>query len=423
MNPGIEKLLQALKATAEQAEVGGLSGCAFSVLLAAARRHADGPLLCITPGPELAEDIQLDLAALAPDMPVIVAPLIDAAAPDRDAAWMAVTAHIAASDMSRAVVLAPAATLLEALPAPEALARGNLALRPGDRIEIEPLFRRLVEAGFSRVEQVDAPGQFARRGGIVDLFPHTRATPLRIELMGNVIESVRAFEPATQRSFESLPGGAAFPLLPQSQEARTAWLPDYLPGAQVVAAQADAIRERLRTLASFRDDPESQRRIASSQELLGRARHWVQREAEAGLECVTPINLGDGFAGVGALAMALTESGRRVLLFCGAQAEMRLAQEGLADALRDAGDMLELLPGDIGGGRVFPAHAVALLSLHELLGRARRRQMVEPTDSGGSAELMDEFVELEALRAIGAWKRSSARICTASSWRWSLTTA
>jgi len=395
MDASTETLLQALRPLAALPEVGGLSGCAYSLLVASARLAGTKPLLCITPGPEVAEDVRLDLAAIAPGARCFVAPLVDPNAPDRDALWLNLLDGVNTSPPTQTVVIAPAASLLEPLPDPAHLAQGNLALRPGQKLKFDPLFQRLIDAGFTRVDEIDGPAQFARRGGIVDLYPPTRTSPVRIELFGDAIESVRAFDVATQRSFESLPDGVAFPLLSAELSERPAGLADYLPDAQVVVLHADAVRERLKTLGSFRDDHDTRARIAAAEALLGKGPQWVQRPGRVDLPCVAPVILGDGYAGVVALVRALNEPGRRVLLFCGSTPELHVATESLAALGCKAGPKLALLPGDIAGGRVFPDQAVAALSLHELFGRARRRLAIDEGGETTASELIDDFVQME----------------------------
>ncbi|MBX3473594.1 MAG: transcription-repair coupling factor [Planctomycetes bacterium] len=395
MKSPLEQLLKSLAPVAQAPETGGMSGCTFSLLAASMRRTASGHLLVVTPGPEMAQDLQLDLAALLPDYTVLVAPLVEAQAPDRDAAWLAFLGRLAGARAETSVVIAPAATLLEPLPEPATLRQGVLSVAPGEVLEPEPLLRRLSECGFTRVDQVDGPSQFARRGGIIDLFPPTRSTPVRIELFGKQVESVRALDLATQRSFEALPQGVAFPLLSPDLSTRPAALADYLPGATVAAVQADMVRERLQTLASFRHDPDTQGRIRSAEALVSDSRQWVQRDASANLACVTPVSLGDGYAGIAALVRALGESGHHVALFCGLAPELKVVTDGLAEHGCKPGSGLSLLPGDVEGSRVLPAQKFAVLSLHELLGRARRRMGLEPEHETTAGALLDDFVQME----------------------------
>ena len=69
---------------------------------------------------------------------------------------------------------------------------------------IEPLRARLVEAGYASVSQVSAPGEFALRGSLFDVFPMGAESPLRVDLFDDEIEAIREFDPDTQRSGDSL---------------------------------------------------------------------------------------------------------------------------------------------------------------------------------------------------------------------------
>jgi transcription-repair coupling factor (superfamily II helicase) len=77
-------------------------------------------------------------------------------------------------------------------------------LSGGVEIELDATLGRLVELGYERVDRVSRPGEFAVRGGIVDVFPSTRRSPVRVEWWGDEIESVRAISLATQRVVREL---------------------------------------------------------------------------------------------------------------------------------------------------------------------------------------------------------------------------
>jgi transcription-repair coupling factor (superfamily II helicase) len=85
---------------------------------------------------------------------------------------------------------------VDARPAP-------LRLRVGDEPGIEGLAEHLALAGYERVDRVEERGQFAVRGGLVDVFPSTGREPLRVELFGDEIEQIRAFSPFTQRALHA----------------------------------------------------------------------------------------------------------------------------------------------------------------------------------------------------------------------------
>ena len=123
-----------------------------------------------------------------------------------------------------AVLLAEADTLGQRL-APRGYVDGrtfNLAV--GDRLAIEPLRARLVESGYAAVHQVSAPGEFALRGSLFDVYPMGTQTPLRVDLFDDEIEAIREFDPETQRSGAALKKvrllpGRELPLDPDSVKA------------------------------------------------------------------------------------------------------------------------------------------------------------------------------------------------------------
>jgi transcription-repair coupling factor (superfamily II helicase) len=102
------------------------------------------------------------------------------------------------------IVVASAAALLPRLPAPEDLIASSLELKPGDDIDPMDLADILVRAGFTREDPVDQHGEFSIRGNVADIFPAGDRLPVRLEFVGDTIESIRQFDPATQRSVTSL---------------------------------------------------------------------------------------------------------------------------------------------------------------------------------------------------------------------------
>lgn len=101
------------------------------------------------------------------------------------------------------IIIAPArAIMARTLPRREFL-KAIRILKPGQTIPLEELARILVSLGYENTSTVIAPGQFARRGGILDLWPPADTIPARLDFFGDEIEGVRHFDPATQRSTDS----------------------------------------------------------------------------------------------------------------------------------------------------------------------------------------------------------------------------
>jgi len=108
------------------------------------------------------------------------------------------------------LVCASARALAEGLPPAEARS-APVEVRPGLEPGVDTLAESLALAGYARVERVDDRGQFAVRGGIVDVFPTTGREPLRVEFFGDEIESVRAFSPFTQRALHPVVEATLYP--------------------------------------------------------------------------------------------------------------------------------------------------------------------------------------------------------------------
>ncbi len=106
----------------------------------------------------------------------------------------------AAAQGDARLIVASAAALLPRVSPPERLLRAALDIRPGTEIEPLALADLLVDAGFTREDPVDEHGSFTIRGGIVDIFPAGDAEPVRIEFVGDMVETLRRYDPATQRS-------------------------------------------------------------------------------------------------------------------------------------------------------------------------------------------------------------------------------
>ncbi|MGE0394833.1 MAG: CarD family transcriptional regulator, partial [Vicinamibacterales bacterium] len=111
--------------------------------------------------------------------------------------------HAIAGQQARLVV-ASASALLPLVSRPDRIRGAGADLRIGTVIEPHDLAERLVEAGFTREDPVDAHGEFTLRGGIVDIFPADSDKPVRLEFVGDQVESLRRFDPATQRSADAV---------------------------------------------------------------------------------------------------------------------------------------------------------------------------------------------------------------------------
>ncbi|MGH3016497.1 MAG: CarD family transcriptional regulator, partial [Gaiellaceae bacterium] len=125
----------------------------------------------------------------------------------------------------------------ETVPEPKLRPEG-LALSGGESVDLGDVAELLEDAGYERVEQVEERGQFAVRGGLVDVFPTTGREPLRIELFGDEIEAIRAFSPFTQRTLHPVEGALVYPAAERRADLAEPRLPD---DDETPAAPADLV--------------------------------------------------------------------------------------------------------------------------------------------------------------------------------------
>ncbi|MEO5363691.1 MAG: transcription-repair coupling factor [Magnetococcus sp. DMHC-8] len=112
---------------------------------------------------------------------------------------------------TRAIVVTTAAALLQRVMPRHWLARHGLAIKKGDQLNVAAMRHFLGTSGYRCASQVVESGEFAIRGGIVDFFPPGHDDPVRIELFGDEVETLRQFDPVTQRSTDLIAGVQALP--------------------------------------------------------------------------------------------------------------------------------------------------------------------------------------------------------------------
>ena len=151
------------------------------------------------------------------------------------------------------LVITSARALPPRLSDPGRLAAASIVLQPGVEIPLDELSHRLVAAGYTREDPVDQHGEFSIRGGVVDLYPTSEAQPIRLEFIGDIIESIRRFDAATQRSLTSIGAITLTPqreLLPSAGDPddndRTATFLEYIrrAGASVIVYELDDVTTR-----------------------------------------------------------------------------------------------------------------------------------------------------------------------------------
>ena len=152
------------------------------------------------------------------------------------------------------LVVASAGAALRKTLSPAAVEESGHSLRPGDRVQLGELYSRWVALGYQREEAVEVPGAFSQRGGILDVFPPSSELPFRMELWGDEIESIRLFDPSSQRSVGAVQEARVCPArdtLPALSDAdRVSRLAQGMDLSQCSPAAYDRYQEELALLLS-----------------------------------------------------------------------------------------------------------------------------------------------------------------------------
>ena len=178
-------------------------------IAAAARAHA-GPVLVVARDNHEAHQLEADLHTLlgtAADVPVVPFPdwetlPYDQFSPHPDIVSQRLSALHRLPTLSRAIVVVPVQTLMQRLSPLRHIVGASFDYRVGQRLDFDAEKHRLEAASYRHVPQVLDPGDFAVRGGLLDVYPMGAEAPLRIELLDDSIDSIRHFDPESQRSLD-----------------------------------------------------------------------------------------------------------------------------------------------------------------------------------------------------------------------------
>ncbi len=234
---------------ARPVRVAGTAGSLLPLLGAVLREQLEVPLLVVARDRETAERMRDDLSLALPAgaLAYFAGEHSHGADPGSDAAD--VQALRAAATGAAAVVLTHPQALTLTLPSPEIVRASALVVDTGSTWAMSDLRRRLDELGFTLKDFVAVHGDYAVRGGILDVFPFTSETPVRMEFFGDTVESLRQFDALSQRSIKELSSAVIVPDVYQAglaDEAAPSGLAAYLgPGTLVLLDEPDLIRATL----------------------------------------------------------------------------------------------------------------------------------------------------------------------------------
>ncbi|MHC4178026.1 MAG: CarD family transcriptional regulator, partial [Planctomycetota bacterium] len=395
---GFAEVVESLNA-GQAASLDGAWGSSCALAAAALAAHAPGTLVVVCPQVDDIDNLIDDLTLFTP------------LTPERFPAWESLPSERVihdevCGDRVRLLKLLRSAdppklvatsiqSLLQPVPDRESLARQTRSLRTGGDVSTEELSRWLVAGGYHNTSAVELPGEFSVRGGIVDVFAPDWYHPVRVELFGDQIESIRRFDVSSQRSLAALETVEVTNLEPNFQG--RAHLADFLPPeswwmlvepGELEQQGSDYLR-RLERPQDFHSVADAMQRVLEFPSVTASA----MAAGSLGATCRLRIESVERFSGdINRVRDELEEAGagQEAFVVCQTEAEVRRLREIFSTTSLASGGRLHFPIGSLQNGFRLVSEGVVLLSSGELFRRADLRRRARRR----LGRVIDSFVEL-----------------------------
>lgn len=205
----VQSVISGIRKGMREQMISGLAGSSRQVLIAALQEDVERPMLVVThnmfSAQKIAEDLQECLSPenvlLYPANELVAA---EAAVSSPETLAQRMDVLIKLSKGFRGIVVVPFSGVRRYLPISSVMAEAQIAVSVGDSLPIDSFLRQMTALGYTRSDRVELRGEMSVRGGIVDFYPLTASQAYRIEWFGDDVDSIRAFDPADQRSSDRL---------------------------------------------------------------------------------------------------------------------------------------------------------------------------------------------------------------------------
>ena len=325
-----------------------------------------------------------------------------------------------AQDEPLGFIVAPMMALLQPVPSPQTLAAGRLSLRKEAQLDPQELINWLLDAGFEEMDPVDEQGQFARRGGIVDVFPPGVSQAVRLEFFGDQIDSIRLFDLDTQRSSDQIDETSLMSLAAGSrfESIEACCLLDYLSPERIICMVEPAeLKELARdlhrrgaaeTTEAVGDDPsqmaDTSMRFFDPEEVFGGLDRFARVEMHIFAPKRRPEALNLGVRSLQRMATNVPEAlgelaelaeAAEIWLYCENAAEQKRFGELLAERQPKlaASGKIRTAIGHVAGGFHWPALGLVVVGHHEVFHRYAVHRRIRRVRTGRPIE---SFMDLQA---------------------------
>ena len=404
--PGFAEVLAALK-NGHSATIDGAWGSAAPLAAAALGLHAPTTLVIVLAHVGDVDDFRDDVATFAGALPEVFPAWerlpreATSAAADEILGRRLRTVKRLTGALPPRFVVAPLQALLQPVPTVEALQSASRAVRVGDEFPIERLTEWMVERGMSRVEVVEVPGEFSLRGGILDIFPPDASEPVRIEFFGDEVESIRPFDPETQRShdrWDSVTITSLPPLDGPDPTLLTHPAAVFPAGTWVALVEPSDLREEGRQYFSRVADPRGLYTVENTFARLTKLPSITLSTLAASSQettCHLRVESVERFSGELTKVKAELDSaaaGDHVLIACHNGAESERLTEVFADTALAQSGRLHLTLGRVRAGFHMTDARTLVISDHELFARSDVRRPT--TRRRYESRAIDSFLDL-----------------------------
>jgi transcription-repair coupling factor (superfamily II helicase) len=395
---GFAEVVESLK-SGHAATLDGVWGSSCALVAAVLAAHAPRTLVVVCPQVDQVDDLVDDLA------------LFTQIAPQRFPAWQRLPGDqvihdevlgdrlrvlkLLQGDGAPKLIATSIQSLLQPVPGREEIAAQTLTLRVGGEKSIESIAKWLVEKGFQNTTAVELPGEFSLRGGIIDIFAPDWYDPVRVELFGDQIESIRRFDVSNQRSL------AAFDEVDitflEAKHFGRAHLADYLPPQSwFLLIEPEEMQQHGRSYLERLEKPQDLHSVQSvMQQVVRFPSVTASAVASGSLEttCRLKIESVERFSGdINRVRDELDEAGAdaEVHVVCQTEAEIRRLTDIFSATRVSQAGRLHFTLGSLQSGFRLVPDGIALISSAELFHRTDLRRPVRRR----MAKVIDSFVEL-----------------------------
>jgi transcription-repair coupling factor (superfamily II helicase) len=428
--PGFNGLVSALEA-GNSGTIDGAWGSASALTSATLSKRWPGTLLVVLPRQADLDDYADDLEAFLGEAPSIF-PAWDTLPNEHDVTdsvfgkRLRILRRFQGVEQPKLVVTTIAA-LLQPTPSRAEIQAGTRTVSIGDELDQEDFQQWLIDRGFERVTGIQLPGEFAVRGGILDLYPPDSEDPIRLEFFDTEVESIRKFDSESQRTVENLNSVDIAIVSPVDAESGDEESTESSRSKKITAASKQAANSHLggESLMDFLPDA-TWSVLSELSDLVAEGRQYLERMKDPrGLFSVDAVMAkltlkptvevapiaADGFDTschlqiesierfTGPRAEVLNELaevvGRqeRVLIACHNEGEQQRLTELLNEGVPDLAERVTLCIGRVGRGFRLVPQGVVVLSDHELFNRTDIRRVAKKKPRFESRAI-DSFIEL-----------------------------